>query len=93
MASMAALCSDDVLWVSSWIESDGERTIKQRSKKVKHIKLYCSWFCPFAQRAWIALEEKGIDYQYVEINPYEVDNSEPGGYTKKALQLAEKERL
>ena len=26
------------------------------------LKLYTSWFCPFAQRAWIALEEKGMDY-------------------------------
>lgn len=25
---------------------------------------------PFVQRVWLALEEKGIDYQYKEVNPY-----------------------
>lgn len=31
---------------------------------------YSGWFCPFVQRAWLALEEKGIDYEYREVNPY-----------------------
>ncbi|KAI0079303.1 glutathione-S-transferase [Panus rudis PR-1116 ss-1] len=31
---------------------------------------YSGWFCPFVQRTWIALEERGIPYQYKEINPY-----------------------
>ncbi|KJA28856.1 hypothetical protein HYPSUDRAFT_61695 [Hypholoma sublateritium FD-334 SS-4] len=31
---------------------------------------YAGWFCPYVQRAWIALEEKGIPYQYKEVNPY-----------------------
>ncbi|KAI0090723.1 glutathione-S-transferase [Irpex rosettiformis] len=31
---------------------------------------YAGWFCPFVQRTWITLEEKGIPYQYVEVNPY-----------------------
>ncbi|KAF2751850.1 glutathione transferase omega-1 [Sporormia fimetaria CBS 119925] len=35
------------------------------------LKLYGSWFCPFVQRLWIALEEKHIQYQYIEVNPYE----------------------
>lgn len=34
------------------------------------LQLYCSWFCPFAQRAWIALEQKGAEYEYVEVDPY-----------------------
>ncbi|KAI0127333.1 glutathione-S-transferase theta, GST [Xylariales sp. AK1849] len=34
------------------------------------LKLYAGWFCPFVQRVWLALEEKGIPYQYVEVNPY-----------------------
>ncbi|KAK8050699.1 hypothetical protein PG994_012429 [Apiospora phragmitis] len=33
-------------------------------------KLFAGWFCPFVQRVWLALEEKGIPYQYIEVNPY-----------------------
>ena len=33
--------------------------------------LYNAWFCPFAQRAWIALLEKGVDFDYVEQDPYQ----------------------
>ncbi|PHH79778.1 hypothetical protein CDD80_3771 [Ophiocordyceps camponoti-rufipedis] len=35
------------------------------------LKLYGAWFCPFVQRAWITLQEKAMDYQYIEINPYD----------------------
>ncbi|KAF8891850.1 glutathione-S-transferase [Infundibulicybe gibba] len=31
---------------------------------------YSGWFCPYVQRSWIALEERGIPYQYKEVNPY-----------------------
>ncbi|CAB9506539.1 Glutathione S-transferase, N-terminal domain [Seminavis robusta] len=57
------------------------------------VVLYCSWFCPFAQRAWIAVEELGINYEYVECNPYKVDPREPGGYTKQSLSLPDKQKL
>lgn len=36
-----------------------------------NLKLYGSCFCPFVQRVWISLEKKGLDYQYLEIDPYE----------------------
>ncbi|TCD61941.1 hypothetical protein EIP91_007681 [Steccherinum ochraceum] len=36
----------------------------------QEIVFYSGWFCPFVQRTWIALEERGIPYQYVEVNPY-----------------------
>lgn len=39
----------------------------------KNLKIYAGWFCPFVQRTWITLEEKRIDYQYIEINPYHKD--------------------
>ncbi|KIK65007.1 hypothetical protein GYMLUDRAFT_220274 [Collybiopsis luxurians FD-317 M1] len=39
------------------------------------LKLYGSWFCPFVQRVWTALEEKHIPYQYIEVNPYEKPES------------------
>src|ERR1700744_6082180 len=32
--------------------------------------LMSRWFCPFVQRAWIALEEGKLPYQYKEVNPY-----------------------
>lgn len=34
------------------------------------IKLYSAWYCPFAQRVWLALLLKGIDFEYIEIDPY-----------------------
>lgn len=34
------------------------------------LQLYGSCFCPFVQRVWISLEAKGLDYQYIEIDPY-----------------------
>ena len=33
-------------------------------------KLYNGWFCPFAQRAWIAFLAKGIEFEYIEQDPY-----------------------
>lgn len=33
-------------------------------------KLYSAWFCPFAQRAWIALVAKGVEFEYIEQDPY-----------------------
>ncbi|KAJ7772070.1 glutathione-S-transferase [Mycena maculata] len=31
---------------------------------------HAGWFCPYVQRTWISLEEKGVPYQYKEVNPY-----------------------
>ncbi|KAH9880118.1 hypothetical protein J1614_002144 [Plenodomus biglobosus] len=44
-------------------------TVKAHSAE-QPLKLYSGWFCPFVQRVWITLEEKGIPYQYIEVNPY-----------------------
>lgn len=34
------------------------------------MKLYSAWYCPFAQRAWLALLVKKVSFEYVEIDPY-----------------------
>lgn len=39
------------------------------------LKLFGSCFCPFVQRVWIALEIKGIPYQYIEVDPYQKPQS------------------
>ncbi|KAA8491572.1 putative glutathione S-transferase parC [Porphyridium purpureum] len=96
----AAQAAGDLLWDASWTEAAGEQTIKERSAcrpgasdGAQGIDFFCSWFCPFAQRAWIALEELRLPYTYIEINPYAVDASQPGGYTKKQLSMREKTEL
>jgi len=93
MAALAAQKAGDTLWCPDWREAAGEGTIRQREAVDSSLLLYCSWFCPFAQRAWIALEEKGVPYRYIEINPYEVDPKEPGGYTKRPLKLEQKRAM
>ena len=97
--SGVALYKGHPLWDPSWVEGQGESTLRTRScvgEEDEHsfdFILYSSWFCPFAQRAWIAAEESGASYKWVEINPYQVDAAKPGGYTKIALPLEEKKRL
>ncbi|KAL6232592.1 hypothetical protein BDW75DRAFT_232671 [Aspergillus navahoensis] len=44
-------------------------TVANHSKE-SDLKLYGSCFCPFVQRVWIALELKGLPYQYIEVDPY-----------------------
>jgi glutathione S-transferase len=87
----AALFAGDALWYADWQEASGELTLKQRmNTKDPELILFSSWFCPFAQRAWITAEETGINYLWKEINPYYVDSEQPGGYTKKSMTLDEK---
>ncbi|KAI5123148.1 hypothetical protein M0805_000851 [Coniferiporia weirii] len=42
----------------------------QKHQDPQELVFYSGWFCPFVQRAWITLEERGIPYQYKEVNPY-----------------------
>lgn len=39
-------------------------------RRENELVFHGSWFCPFVQRAWIVLQEKALDYQYTEVNPY-----------------------
>ncbi|MGB5451133.1 MAG: glutathione S-transferase family protein [Sedimenticolaceae bacterium] len=34
------------------------------------LKFYSAWYCPFAQRAWMALLHKEIPFEYIEVDPY-----------------------
>jgi len=45
------------------------QTVNNHSKEYD-LKLFGGCFCPFVQRVWIALELKGMDYQYIEVDPY-----------------------
>ncbi|KAI1398764.1 hypothetical protein F4819DRAFT_467450 [Hypoxylon fuscum] len=42
----------------------------KRHAKEHDLKLYAACFCPFSQRVWIALEAKGMQYQYCETDPF-----------------------
>ncbi|KAI0172017.1 hypothetical protein GGR52DRAFT_548688 [Hypoxylon sp. FL1284] len=44
-------------------------TAKKHTKE-HDLKLYAACFCPFSQRVWIALEAKGMQYQYCETDPF-----------------------
>ncbi|GAW20213.1 hypothetical protein ANO14919_097100 [Xylariales sp. No.14919] len=44
-------------------------TAKKHAKE-DQLKLYAASFCPFSQRVWIALEAKGLPYQYCETDPF-----------------------
>jgi glutathione S-transferase len=64
----------------------GDKTIALRTaRNAAPIRFYSAWFCPFAHRAWLALEAKQLDYQWVECELYS-----GGSGTKKALTLEEK---
>ena len=45
-----------------------------RCGRPMHMLIGTYQFCPFTQRTWIALEEKGIPYQYKEVNPYKKED-------------------
>ncbi|GAA5926988.1 hypothetical protein JCM3775_007097 [Rhodotorula graminis] len=47
-----------------------EDTVKKHSQP-HDLVFHAGWFCPFVQRVWIALEEKGLKYEYREVNPYQ----------------------
>lgn len=54
------------------VSPEGEATIAGRTCAQLPIKFYASWHCPHCQSAWIGLEEKGVEYQWVDIDLYEL---------------------
>lgn len=59
-------------------------------QKEEPLKLYSGWFCPFVQRVWAVLEEKGIPYQYIEgwtlTIPYTNADSEADWSVSESIQ-------
>ncbi|KAI2788440.1 hypothetical protein POX_e06456 [Penicillium oxalicum] len=51
------------------------KALVESHRNEQPLKLYAGWFCPFVQRVWLALEEKKIPYQYIEVNPYNKPDS------------------
>lgn len=35
------------------------------------MKLYSAWYCPFAQRVWMSLLYKQVEFKYIEVDPYD----------------------
>ncbi|KAF7556613.1 hypothetical protein G7046_g6269 [Stylonectria norvegica] len=53
-------------------------TVRKHSRE-SELKLYSSCFCPFSQRVWIALEAKGLPYQYCEADASRVSTLQKAG--------------
>ncbi|TWU75413.1 hypothetical protein ED733_003231 [Metarhizium rileyi] len=51
-------------------------TVKKHSKE-QDLRLYSACYCPFSQRIWIALEAKGLPYQYCEVDPSKTSRPAP----------------
>lgn len=41
-----------------------------RHATAEPLTFYSAWYCPFAQRAWMALLHKGLAFEYIEVDPY-----------------------
>jgi hypothetical protein len=70
--------------------STGSGNNNSRDTPTTKPQLFSSWFCPYAQRAWIALEELGVDYTWCEVQPYVLGAG--GNATKNPKSLAQKDR-
>jgi hypothetical protein len=60
---------EDELWDPSWKMGAGEETIRRRMSPTEKplLQFYSSWYSPFAQQTWIALEESNVNYQWNEV--------------------------
>lgn len=47
----------------------GAETLRSRTS-AKPLRLYGSWRCPYSQRVWISLEEKAVEFQFLEVDLY-----------------------
>ncbi|KAK3695174.1 hypothetical protein B0T22DRAFT_372661 [Podospora appendiculata] len=53
----------------AWKPTGDAALTARRHAKDNEMKFYAACFCPFSQRVWIALETKGLQYQYIETDP------------------------
>lgn len=66
-------------------DAAGEKTISARSGSYSSpVKFFGSWDSIFVQRAWIALEEKHVDYQWIEISLYN-DSASDDQYRRRSI--------
>ncbi|KAJ3554288.1 hypothetical protein NM688_g3193 [Phlebia brevispora] len=61
--------SNDGAWIHDVATGPAAKVV-EKHREPQELIFYSGWFCPYVQRTWIALEEKGIPYQYKEVNPY-----------------------
>ncbi|KAK4158198.1 hypothetical protein C8A00DRAFT_28909 [Chaetomidium leptoderma] len=54
---------------SPWAPKGEAAATAKKHAKDAALKFYSACFCPFSQRVWIALEAKGLEYQYCETYP------------------------
>ncbi|KAJ5092735.1 hypothetical protein N7456_008596 [Penicillium angulare] len=52
--------------------SGSAKSLVDQHRAEQPLKLYAGWFL---QRVWLALEEKQIPYEYIEVNPYNKPDS------------------
>ncbi|KAK0612929.1 hypothetical protein B0T17DRAFT_542166 [Bombardia bombarda] len=53
-----------------WKPTGDAAVTARKHAKDSEIEFYGACFCPFSQRVWIALEAKGLPYQYCETDPF-----------------------
>ncbi|KAK3330320.1 hypothetical protein B0H66DRAFT_611767 [Apodospora peruviana] len=57
---------------SRWKATGDAAITAKKHANDSEIKFYAACFCPFSQRVWIALEAKGLQYQYCETDPFHI---------------------
>lgn len=65
----------------------GPQEVAVMDKKTPVVKFYSAWFCPYAQRAWAALNLFKIKYDLVESLDFDLENDPVGMQYKKHPDL------
>ena len=54
------------------------------------VKFYASSRCPYAQRVWIGLEEKAVEYQWIEVDLYRSNGDDCGRWLMPLEELQQR---